>query len=99
MCDFACVGKLTDYKPEGGYIGPDGYPAEFSSEARMGLFIPTQAGLLIAQEGEWVCHRPNGEFFAIPDTVLRAGLGDHSEFGFPGVSDCSLPILSGAPKL
>lgn len=44
MCKHAGVGKLADRKPEGVTL----------EEGRIGLYIPTPDGLMLAQENDWI---------------------------------------------
>src|SRR5260370_4881608 len=72
MCEFAGVGKLTDGKPEGCYIGPDGKPLKQldDPEAKanvwsdtIGLLIPTLDGLMVAQQGDWIIKGVKAELY------------------------------------
>jgi len=63
MCDFAGVGKLTDGKPTGCYVGADGqgYVEQVSNE--IGLWIPTKEGLMLGREMDWIIKGVAGELY------------------------------------
>lgn len=58
ICDFAGVGKLTEGKPEGCYIGPDGKENPDkkydTTTDKLGLHIPTLEGVMLATENDWI---------------------------------------------
>ena len=73
MCDYAGVGKVSDGKPEGCYLGPDGQPREqHESSDRMGLLIPTLEGLMIGTEGDWIIKGVKGELYPCKPDIFEA---------------------------
>ena len=62
MCDHADVGKLTDGKATGCYIGPDGHPLpDGRTSEKIGLLIPTLEGLLVARQGDFIIRGVEGK--------------------------------------
>ena len=51
MCEFAKVGKLDDGKPQGIKGLPD---------SRIGMYIPTPEGVLVAEENDWIIKDASG---------------------------------------
>lgn len=73
MCDHAGVGKLTDGKPEGCYLGPDGQPRKgYEASDKMGLLIPTLEGLMIGTEGDWIIKGVKGELYPCKPDIFAA---------------------------
>ena len=73
MCDHADVGKLSDGKPEGCYVGPDGKPALLDEVTeKMGLMIPTLEGLMIGSEGDWIIKGVKGELYPCKPDIFEA---------------------------
>lgn len=73
MCGHAGVGKLSDGKPEGCYLGPDGHPrAGHELSDKMGLLIPTLEGLMIGTEGDWIIKGVKGEIYACKPDIFEA---------------------------
>lgn len=73
MCEHAGVGKLTDGKPEGCYLGPDGQPRTGDETSdRMGLLIPTLEGLMIATENDWVICGVKRELYPCKPDIFAA---------------------------
>jgi hypothetical protein len=71
MCDFVGVGKLSDGKPEGCYLGENGQPRKgHETTNRMGLLIPTLEGLMIGSEGDWIIKGVNGEFYPVKNDIF-----------------------------
>lgn len=73
MCDHAGVGKLSDGKPEGCYLGPDGHPRTgHETSDKIGLLIPTLEGLMIGTEGDWIIKGVKGEIYACKPDIFEA---------------------------
>jgi hypothetical protein len=71
MCDHAGVGKLSDGKPEGCYIGDDGYALpEGQSSERLGLLIPTLEGVMLGNENDWIIKGVKGEIYACKPDIF-----------------------------
>jgi hypothetical protein len=72
MCDFADVGKLSDGKPEGCYILPNGTasPIGYSTE-EIGLRIPTLEGLMVARELDYVIKGVQGELYPCKPDIFE----------------------------
>ncbi len=72
MCDFANVGKLTDNKPEGCYIGPDGQVlTKNGASDKLGLQIPTLEGLMLASEGDWIIKGIKDELYPCKPDIFE----------------------------
>ena len=73
MCDFAGVGSLTDGKPEGTFLHPDGTPSSDypGPEAKIGLAIPTLEGVMIGTEGDWIIRGVAGELYPCKPDIFR----------------------------
>jgi hypothetical protein len=71
MCEFAGVGKLTDGKPEGCYIGPDGKQI-MSATDTIGLLIPTLEGLMVGIENDWIIRGIKGELYPCKPDIFEA---------------------------
>ena len=71
MCDFAGVGKLTDGKPEGCYVTPQGTATDEVTD-RMGLCIPTLEGLMLGVEGDWIIRGVKGELYPCKSNIFDA---------------------------
>lgn len=73
MCDHAGVGKLSESKPTGCYVGPDGkaLPDDQTSET-MGLLIPTLEGLMLGVEGDWIIRGVKGELYPCKPDIFAA---------------------------
>lgn len=55
VCEMAGVGNLEDNRPCGCYLSKDRQPIPSPDENnRLGLLIPSKAGLLVAAEGDWI---------------------------------------------
>lgn len=73
MCEFAGVGKLTDNKPQGCYLSPDGQPLpEDQTSEEMGLLIPTLEGLMVARQNDWVIRGVKGELYPCKPEIFAA---------------------------
>lgn len=73
MCDFVGVGKLSDGKPEGCYVGEDGYPRKgHETSDRIGLAIPTLEGVMIAIQDDWIIKGIKGEFYPCKPDIFEA---------------------------
>ncbi len=73
MCDFAGVGKLTDGKPQGCFIGEDGQPMpEGHSSEEIGLSIPTLEGVMLARENDYVIRGVKGELYSCKPDIFDA---------------------------
>lgn len=71
MCDFAGVGILADGKPQGCYVDHEGRESKNSCD-RIGLFIPTLEGLMLASEGDWIIRGVNGELYPCKPDIFAA---------------------------
>ena len=72
ICKFAGVGKLTDGKPEGCYLGEDGKPRDgHETTDRIGLLIPTLESLMIAADGDWIIRGVNGELYPCKPDIFK----------------------------
>jgi hypothetical protein len=65
MCDHAGVGKLMHNKPQGYW--PDG-----EGTGRIGLYIPTLKGLMLATEGDWIIKGVKGEIYPCKPDIFEA---------------------------
>jgi len=67
---FADVGDLSDGKAMGCYIGPDGQALTAGQTSDvLGLVIPTQRGLRVGRQHDWIIKWPNGELdLCAPET-------------------------------
>jgi hypothetical protein len=73
MCDFVGVGRLSDGKPQGCYIGEDGRPLpDDATSERMGLLIPTLEGVMCGVEGDWVIRGVKGELYPCKPDIFEA---------------------------
>ena len=71
ICEFAGVGKLTEGKPEGCYIGPDGQQTTDSTDI-IGLMIPTLEGLMIGIQNDWIIRGVKGELYPCKPDIFEA---------------------------
>ena len=73
MCEFVGVGKLSDNKPEGCYLGEDDKPRTgHENTDKMGLLIPTLEGVMIGREGDWIIRGVKGEFYPCKPDIFEA---------------------------
>ena len=72
MCNFVGVGKLSEGKPEGSYLGIDGKPSDGHLGDKLGLLIPTLEGLMIATEGDFIIKGIKGEFYPCKPDIFEA---------------------------
>ena len=73
MCEFAGVGKLTDGKPQGCFVGEDGQARDLpTANIKMGLSIPTLEGLMLAQEGDFVIRGVKCELYPCKPDIFEA---------------------------
>ena len=73
MCDFIGVGKLSDGKPEGCYLGPDNKPREgHEMDDKIGILIPTLEGVMIGAENDWIIKGIKGEFYPCKPDIFEA---------------------------
>lgn len=74
MCTHAGVGKLSEGKPEGCYIGPDGkqhgHPG--GPDDKIGLVIPTLEGVMVGVEGDWIIKGVKGEIYPCKPDIFAA---------------------------
>ena len=73
MCKFADVGKLTDGKPEGCFVGKDGQAltGEGQWSEEMGLLIPTLEGLHLGRQNDWIIRGIKGEFYPCKPDIFE----------------------------
>ena len=73
MREFAGVGKLSDGKPEGCFIGSDGnsLPEGCISE-EIGLHIPTLEGLMLGRQNDWIIKGIKGELYPCKPDIFEA---------------------------
>jgi len=74
MCAHADVGRLTDGKPEGCYVGPNGEhgPDPIWDGYTIGLYIPTLEGLMVAREQDWIIRGVAGELYPCKPDIFAA---------------------------
>ncbi len=73
MCEFADVGHLSDGKPEGCYVTPDGCASQTAGpDYRIGLHIPTLEGVMLAAENDWIIRGVKGEFYPCKPDIFEA---------------------------
>ena len=73
MCVFAGVGKLSDGKPEGCYIGPNGQALQDGhTSEEMGLQIPTLEGLHLGRQNDWIIKSIKGELYPCKPDIFEA---------------------------
>lgn len=73
ICKHAEVGQLTDGRPQGIYVDPDGQPrAGFENSDRLGLAIPTLEGLMIGVENDWIIKGSKGELYPCKPDIFAA---------------------------
>lgn len=73
ICSHAGVGKLSDGKPEGCYVGPDNTPREgHEYKDKIGLKIPTLEGLMIGIQGDWIIKGIKGEIYPCKPDIFEA---------------------------
>jgi hypothetical protein len=75
MCDHAGVGKISEGKPEGCWIGQDAQPIPDQNKPdctkdRLGILIPTLEGLMIGIQGDWIIRGVKGEFYPIKNDIF-----------------------------
>lgn len=61
MCDYVGAGKLWDNKPEGVTL----------SDNKIGLYIPTLEGLMLAEENDWVIKGIRGEIYPCKPDIFE----------------------------
>ena len=72
MCDHAGVGKLSDGKPEGCYIQPDGKSTLTPGASDVfGLLIPTLEGLMTARQDDYVIRGVKGEIYPCKPDIFE----------------------------
>lgn len=74
MCEFAGVGKMADGKPEGCYVNEEGEGTpDFPGDgARIGLWIPTLEGVMLAAQDDWVIKGVKGEIYPCKPDIFEA---------------------------
>lgn len=78
MCEHAGVGKLSEGKPMGCYVGADGLalpaphadPRKGNGSEIIGLLIPTLEGLMLARQGDYVIRGEKGELYPCKPDVF-----------------------------
>jgi len=64
---------LSEGKPEGCYVGPDGQPRTgYEASDRMGILIPTLEGLMIGIENDWIIRGVKGELYPCKPDIFEA---------------------------
>jgi hypothetical protein len=73
VCDFAGVGHMDKGKPEGCYINDAGEGTkDFPGDgARIGLWIPTLEGVMLATEGDWIIKGVQGELYPCKPDIFE----------------------------
>ena len=74
ICSFAGVGKLSDGKPEGCYIEPEtrtAYPEGKREGNVIGLHIPTEEGLMLGCEQDWIIKGVQGELYPCKPDIFE----------------------------
>lgn len=73
MCAHANVGKFSEGRPEGCYVGPDGKALlDGKTSETMGLLIPTLEGTMLATENDWVIRGVKGELYPCKPDIFEA---------------------------
>ena len=73
MCDHAKVGFLSEGRPEGCYVGPDGQPLpKGQTSEEMGLLISTLEGLMIGREHDFIIRGVQGELYPCKPDIFNA---------------------------
>ena len=77
MCDHAGVGKLSEGKPEGCWIGDDNKPIPDQNKSdctknRLGILIPTLEGLMVGIEGDYIIKGIKGEIYPCKPDIFEA---------------------------
>jgi hypothetical protein len=71
MCTHAGVGKLSDGKPSGRFVGANGQALpDGSSSNEIGLLIPTLEGAVLAQQHDWVIRGITGDLYFVKDCIF-----------------------------
>ena len=75
MCDHAEVGELSDGKPEGCYLHPDGTTSVFTRGGPvshvLGLLIPTLEGVMTARQDDFVIRGVKGELYPCKPDIFE----------------------------
>jgi hypothetical protein len=73
VCEFADVGLLSDGKPQGCYLNEFGEGVEkFPGDpARIGMWIPTLEGLMLATEGDWIIRGTADELYPCKPDIFE----------------------------
>lgn len=72
MCLFANVGKLSDGKPEGCYIGADGQALpEGQTSEEIGLLIPTLEGLHLGRQNDFIIRGVKNELYPCKPDIFE----------------------------
>ena len=72
MCEHACVGHLSDGKPEGCYVDAAGMATTDCANNRMGLQIPTLEGVMLVAQDDWVIRGVKGELYPCKPDIFAA---------------------------
>ena len=77
MCDHAGVGKLSDGKPEGCWIGENGQPIPDQNKPdctknRIGILIPTLEGLMVGIQNDYIIRGIKGELYPCKEDIFLA---------------------------
>ena len=76
MCDHANVGKLSEGKSEGCWIGDDNKPIPDQNKPdctknRLGILIPTLEGLMIGIQDDWIIKGVKGEIYPCKPDIFE----------------------------
>lgn len=73
VCELAGVGKLSDGKPEGVYIGPDGNVRQgHEASDEIGIAIPTLEGVMLGRKNDWIIKGVKGEIYPCKPDIFEA---------------------------
>lgn len=70
MCKFADVGGLINHKPEGCYMDKEGHCVGQPTDT-IGMWVPTEAGLLLAHQDDWIIKGVSGELYLCKPDVFK----------------------------
>lgn len=73
VCEHAGVGELAAGKPQGCWIDREGkaHGIQRNPEDKMGLWIPTLEGLMIATERDWIIRGVKGELYPCKPDIFE----------------------------
>lgn len=74
VCEFVGVGSMSEGKPEGCYVLPDGSRTDENQGdgSVIGLQIPTLEGVMLATESDWIIRGVQGELYPCKPEIFEA---------------------------